>query len=64
MKGCEHLKNIDVRLEMTKAGLKQWQVADLIGISEQALSKKLRKELQEEEKNHIIEKIRNPLSNR
>ena len=51
------MNNIEVRLEMAKSGLKQWQVAELIGITEQAFSKKLRKELPQAEQQRIIEMI-------
>ena len=62
MKGCENLNNIEIRLEMAKAGLKQWQVADLVGITEQALSKKLRKELPAEEQQRIIKTIKSRMA--
>lgn len=56
------MNNIGVRLEMARAGLKQWQVADLMGITEQALSKKLRRELPQAEQEEIIKLIGNKAS--
>ena len=56
------MNNIGIRLEMAKAGLKQWQVADLIGITEQAFSKKLRRELPQAEQEQIIKLIANKAS--
>ena len=51
------MSNMAIRLEMAKHGLKQWQVAELLGISEQAFSKKLRKELSTNEQDKIIQLI-------
>ena len=48
------MNNIEIRMEMMKKGLKQWQVAKLLGISESVLSRKLREELPEEEKEKIV----------
>lgn len=48
------MNNINIRVEMTKCNLKQWQVAALLGIDESVFSRKLRKELPEEEQNRII----------
>lgn len=45
---------MEIRIEMTKHGLKQWQLANLLGVSESALSRKLRKELSDEEKKQIL----------
>lgn len=52
------MNNRDVRLEILGAGLKYWQIADALGISNSALSVKLRKELPDEEK----EKIRSAIA--
>lgn len=48
----EKLKNA-----MKETHLKQWQVADLMGINEFSLSRKLRYELPEEEQQRIIDLI-------
>lgn len=49
--------NEDIRNFFKEKKLKQWQVADLMGIREDALSKKLRYELDQEEKQKIINVI-------
>jgi len=46
--------NAKIRLKMFEAGVKQWQLARLIGMSESNLSRKLRDELPEEEQDRII----------
>ena len=46
--------NNDIKLEMVKANLKQYQLAQLLGIHEVSLSKMLnRKELTEDQKEKI-----------
>ena len=52
------MENMNVRIEMVKHGLKQWQVANLLGVSESAFSKKIRKELPKEEQEKIIAVIK------
>lgn len=52
------MENMEIRIEMTRHNLKQWQVANMLGISESVFSRKLRKELSEEEKEHIINVIK------
>ena len=39
---------------MIEAGLKQWQLAQILGIDESVLSRKLRYELPEEEQDRIV----------
>ena len=41
-----------------KRGMKQYELAELLGIADSALSRKLRKELPDEEKQRILEIIR------
>lgn len=50
--------NVNVRIEMTRYGLKQWQVAALLGMSESVFCRRLKKELPEDEQQAIIEKIK------
>ena len=51
--------NQEVKLEMFKANLKQFQLANLMGVHEGNLSKMLnRRELTKEEKQRIIKIIR------
>ena len=40
-----------------RAGIKQWKVAEAMGISETHFSRKLRKELPQEEKEKILQII-------
>lgn len=46
--------NLKLRFKMFEAGLKQWQVADLLGIREETLSRNLRHELPIAEQEQII----------
>lgn len=55
------IANLDVREKAKKSGIKLWQIAEVIGINDGNLSRKLRRELPEEEKKHIfsiIEELR------
>lgn len=47
------MKNNDIRCEILGAGLRFWQVAEEMGISNSTLSVKLRKELTPENKETI-----------
>lgn len=49
--------NIPVHDEISKSGLKYWQIADMLHISPETLSKRLRHELPPEEQRKIIEVI-------
>ena len=51
------MKNVEIRSAYMLAGIKQWQLAEEMGISETHLSRKLRKELPQEEKQTILEII-------
>ena len=51
------MNNARIRIKMIEYGIKQWKLAQLMGISEPALSKKLRDELPEEEQDRIIKII-------
>ncbi|MCM3800047.1 hypothetical protein M4A92_15740 [Caldibacillus thermoamylovorans] len=51
------LMNTDVRFAIRAAGLTQWKVAEKLGISEATFTRKLRKELSPEEKQHIFNVI-------
>ena len=45
--------NQDIRRTATGAGVKLWQIADALGIADCSFSRKLRKELPQEEKDRI-----------
>lgn len=48
------MSNTRIKIKMLKSGIKQWELARLLGISESALSRKLRGELPEEEQDRIV----------
>lgn len=50
-------KNIEVRSAAASAGVKLWQIADALGMTDGNFSRKLRKELSQEEKQMILEII-------
>lgn len=58
-KGLRNMNNTDIRQAIKEAGLFYWQVADLLNIGEYTFSRKLRKELPDEEKQRIIKAIEN-----
>lgn len=52
------MNNMEIRTELLRVGMKQYELAELLGIADSALSRKLRKELPDEEKQRILEIIR------
>lgn len=52
------MKNYEIRVELMKREMKQYELADLLGISEWTLSRKLRTELPDDEKQRILDIIR------
>ena len=48
------MKNIDIREYAKKKGVKLWQIADNLGLADFNFSRKLRKELPQEEKEKIF----------
>lgn len=52
------MKNQEIRNAMKENNIKQWELAEMLGISENTMCRKLRKELPDEEKQHILEIIR------
>lgn len=51
------MKNNDIREAAKKAGIHLWQVAEACGVNDGNFSRKLRKELPQEEKRNILEII-------
>jgi len=47
------MKNLDIRTESANAGVKLWQIAERLGMTDGNFSRKLRKELNSEEKSKI-----------
>lgn len=48
------MHNLEIRTAIKKAGVRYWQVAEKLGINDGNFSRKLRKELSDDEKAHII----------
>lgn len=48
------MKNQEIRLAVKKSGVRLWMVAEVLGIQDSALSRKLRRELPDEEKERIL----------
>lgn len=46
--------NKDIREKARNSGVRLWQIADALGIQESFFSKKLRKELSDEEQTQIL----------
>ena len=53
------MNNLEIRQEMKKKRMFNYELAEMLGISEFTLSRKLRKELPQAEQERIIELIRN-----
>ena len=47
-------KNMDIRLAAAGSGVKLWQIAEALGVTDAALSRKLRQELSEKEKEKVL----------
>ena len=59
------MHNQDIRRTAAGAGVKLWQIADALGITDSSFSRKLRKELPREDKEKIfsiIEKLAQEVS--
>lgn len=52
------MANFDIRKAAVSSKVKLWQIADELGIADSNLSRKLRKELPEEEKERIFSIIK------
>ena len=52
------MENTDVRYEIMKSGLKNYQVATMLGVTETTFSRWLRTELPAEKKKEILEAIK------
>ncbi len=48
------MENLEIRRKLKEAGLYQWMLAESMGIAEQTLVRKLRRELPEAEKQKIL----------
>lgn len=52
-----NIKNKDIKEYAKKSGVKLWQVAEKFGLNDGNMSRKLRKEFSEKEKENIIKII-------
>lgn len=52
------MRNSDIRFAAQEANIRLWQIAEALGIADCSLSRKLRRELSPEEKEHILQIIR------
>lgn len=59
MKGSvkKNMANVDIKVALKKANMKQWELAELLEMSEFTLSRKMRRELPESEKIKIMDLI-------
>ena len=57
LKGMIDMRNKEIRNAMKQKGIAQWKLGELLGVSENTINRKLRKELPEEEKQKILEVI-------
>lgn len=51
------MNNLKIRVAMISNNVKQWEVAELLKVSEPSLSRMLRHELPEEEQDRIVKAI-------
>ena len=51
------MNNQDIRQALVEAGFKHWELAEALGIYEGNLSRKLRRELPSEQKEHIFRTV-------
>lgn len=51
------MANLEIRIKMQKADVRQWEVADGMGVSEFTLTRWLRKELSEERKAAVLDAV-------
>ena len=51
------MTNTDIKVAAIRAGVKLWELAEALGIADTSLSRKLRRELPDDEKQRILEII-------
>lgn len=52
------MKNAEIRKAASDAGVKLWQIAEMLGIADCNFSRKLRRELPDDEKEKILDIIK------
>ena len=63
-KGVDHLRNEQIRTAMFKSNVKQWEVAEQLGVSEVTVCRWLRSELPKDKKVQILQAIEDVKSKR
>ena len=58
------MSNYEIRAEMLKHNIKQWQLAEQLGITEFSLCRKLRHELSKEDKEKALKAIKENIKQR
>lgn len=53
------MENMEIRRAAARNGLKLWEVAEACGVTDSTFSRKLRRELPSEQRDHILNTIRN-----
>lgn len=53
------MKNVEIKIALKQRNMKQWELAELIGVTEWTFSKWMRKELPQEKKDEILGVIKN-----
>lgn len=53
------MENMEIRRAAVRNGLKLWEVAEACGVTDSTFSRKLRRELPSEQRDHILNTIRN-----
>lgn len=51
------MENMEIRREAARNGLKLWEVAEVCGVTDSTFSRKLRRELPSEQRDHILNMI-------
>ena len=51
------MENIEIRNEAARNGLKLWEVAEALGVADSTFSRKLRRELPSEQRDHVLKMI-------
>lgn len=52
------MKNVEIKVALKKHNMKQWELAELLGITEWTLSKWFKHELPEDKKNEILKVVK------
>lgn len=60
----DNKKNKMIRFTLKESNMKQWELADLLGISDQTLVRRLRHELPMEEQLRIVKLIKESINKR